>query len=411
MERPAKTVEHYAIPLIGRIVEECPDRVAGSESERRAHEILRREFEEVGLETEFHHFRFNRSLYASFALHFGLATLAGLLYVQLPAAALAVALTVGLSYLGDSTRRFYLLRRLLPFHRSRNLLGRLPADGEPRLRIALVAHADAAYTGEIFEPDTLRASQSLPDGPFDLAEKPLRLATLSVFALAALCTATILAGPSVWLTAGVGLATIPPLLVALANLEVVLRDEIVPGANDNLTGCAGAVMLADRLAEAKPDDVELVFVATGAEETGGGGARALARDRVGSGDWGAEETVVVGLDGLTNGALHYFREAEVFTTPIPSFLVETIEEIRADDEAHREIDLHEIPAGSTDVLPFRSLGVPGVCLGCVDPEFGAPRHYHHPSDTLDNLDPEQFERSVDFADRFVRRLMARREPE
>ena len=404
MERPAKTAEHDAVPLIGRIVDECPDRVAGSDSERQAQEILREEFDEVGLETEFHRFRFNRSIYANFALHFGLATLASLLYVQTPTLALAAALLAGVSFLGDSTRRFFLLRRLFPFRQSQNLLGRLPADGEPRLRIAVVGHADAAYTGRIFEPEVVRGNQSMPDLPFDLGSKPLRLATVSVFVLATLILATIAVGPSVWLSVGVGVATIPPLITTVANLEVVLRDDIVPGANDNLTGCVGAIMLADRLADAKPDEVELVFVATGSEEAGAGGAKALARDKVQSGEWSRESTVIIGLDGLSNGELRYFRESEVVTTPIPAFLTDAIDAVRERDEAFEEVGLHELPAGSTDVLPFRAVGFPGVCLGCIDPEFGAPRHYHHPTDTPENLAPDQIDHSVDFAEQFIREL-------
>lgn len=407
MQNTRKTGEQYAIPLIERIVEESPERLAGSRSERRAQQILREEFEAVGLETDFHRFRFNRSIYANFALHFGLAVLGSLLYVQVPAAALGLFLLVGISYLGDSTRRFYLLRRLFPFYESQNLIGRLPADGAPDLRIAVLAHADAAYTGEIFEPDRLRASQNIPDVPFDLGTKPIRLATVSVFALAALSACTVFAGPSVGFSIGIGVATLPPLLVALANLEVVARSEIVPGANDNLTGCAGAAMLAERLADDKPAGVELVFVATGAEETGGGGAQALARDKLASDDWSPDETVVVGIDGLSNGELRYFREAEVVTTPIPKFLLDAIEDVRRRDEQFREIGVHEIPAGSTDVLAFRACGFPGVCLGCVDPEFGAPRHYHHPSDTPDHLDPDQIDRSVDFAEAYIRELIDR----
>lgn len=400
--------ETRAIPLIERIVDACPNRLPGSRSERRAQRMLRREFASLDLQTGFHRFRFNRSIYANFALHFGLAAIGSVLFVQSPLAALAVHALVVISYLGDTSRRFYLLRRLFPFHQSQNLVARRPAENPPRLHIVLVAHADAAYTGEIFEPERLRTASRMPPLPFDLARKPIRLAVASVLALGAIDCTAFWWGASPWLWIGLVLATLPPLLVAFANLEVVARNEVVPGANDNLTGCAGLVLLAERLERHRPEDVELTFVATGAEEAGGGGGRALAREKLACGDWRPDNTVVIGVDGLSNGRLRYFREAEVFRTPIPTFLLDVLEDTKAEDERFAELERHDIHAGSTDVLAFRAAGFPGVCLGCVDPEFGAPRHYHHPSDTPENLDSDQFARSLDFTERFVRRLMNRR---
>jgi hypothetical protein len=50
------------------------------------------------------------------------------------------------------------------------------------------------------------------------------------------------------------------------------------------------------------------------------------------------------------------------------------------------------------------MGWPGIALVCIDPDIGAPRHYHHPTDTPDNLDMTQFVLSVDYIEAVVRRL-------
>ncbi|MDP6943298.1 MAG: hypothetical protein QF464_04040, partial [Myxococcota bacterium] len=130
----------WALDLITRIVDECPRRVMGSESERHAHDLLAAALEERGVTSRFHTFRWNRSLYANMALHFSLACVATALFFVSAPAALALHTLVAVSYFLDSTRRAYLLRRLFPQHPSRNLLATLPAQGELRRRVVLVSH-------------------------------------------------------------------------------------------------------------------------------------------------------------------------------------------------------------------------------------------------------------------------------
>jgi len=397
----------FADKLIRRIVDECPRRVAGSKSERHAHDLLRAEYERLGLPVEYHHFSWNISLYATIALHFGLATLGTLLFFLVhPVLALPLHLLAATSYLGDSTRRFLLLRRLFKFVPSQNLIARAPAEGTPRLRIALVAHIDAAFTGTVFHPTLIRhGTKEPPIAALGFLRKSVLIATAAVFLFAAVDLAAWL-WPAGWQAAAGAILGIPPLIAFLFNAEVVLRNHVVPGANDNLTGCAGGVVLAERLKDDKPADVELVFIATGAEEAGTGGAYSLASDMSG-GAWARENTVVLGIDSLSNGELRYMQDGEVVAMSIAPWLVELIEGVRATDPRFAQVRDFVIPSGATDCMPFLARGYDGVCLGCVDPSIGAPRHYHRPSDTPDNLDLEQLALSIDFVEAVVRALMAR----
>lgn len=385
-----------ATDLVARIVAECPRRVCGNDGERRAQEILADAFAAAGAATSYHAFRWNTHLYAVLALHFGLAVLGSCLSPFFPAAALALHALAALSYWGDSTRRFYLLRRLLPTRASRNLLATLPAAGEPRLRIALVAHADAAYTGLMFDPRVVAHATRSPG----FLKRGLLVATLATALLAVLDAAL----PFLPLLPAVGVLTLPPLIAFLLSAEVIVRNRVVPGANDNLTGCAGAVILAERLRATKPADVEFVFVATGAEEAGTGGAYCLARDC----GWPREDTVVLGIDGLSNGELRWFVEAEMGRRPVPEWLERAIRDAAEGDPRFAPVSRYEIPTGSTDALPFRARGYDAVTIGCIDPAIGAPRHYHLPSDTPENLDAAQLEASIDFVERVVGRVTAAR---
>lgn len=69
---------------------------------------------------------------------------------------------------------------------------------------------------------------------------------------------------------------------------------------------------------------------------------------------------------------------------------------------------YEIPSGATDAWPFLVLGFESMGITCIDPELGAPRHYHLPTDTADNLDAAAFERTFVFTEAFLRRLAADR---
>jgi len=48
-----------------------------------------------------------------------------------------------------------------------------------------------------------------------------------------------------------------------------------------------------------------------------------------------------------------------------------------------------------------------MTFGCVDPDIGAPRNYHRPSDSVANLDLEQLERSLGQIEAYLRALIAR----
>jgi hypothetical protein len=389
----------WAKSFITSVVDACPRRMATSEDERRAHAMIRSEMAALGLSTETHAFEFNASLYANLALHFGLGTLGSLAAGRAPALGLALhALSAG-SYALDSSRRAFVLRRLFPFRASQNVLGTMPARGEPRLRIVFLAHADAAFTGLVFRPTFTRLAKP---GPL---YKSLRIATGALAGLAAVDIAQLVFGRTRALSVLRGALTVPPLLAALLNIDVVLRDQIVPGAMDDLSGVAGMLLLARRLRATKPDDVELVFVATGCEEAGMGGAQALARDY--RDRWDPAKTVVLGLDGFANGELRWFTEGEIFPVKLAPWLSETIGGVAASDPRFAEVRAFEIPVGATDAAPFATGGFPAVTLGCVDPGHGTPRHYHLPTDTPENLEADKIPMCVDFAERVVAAVVAR----
>ncbi len=402
-------VQDRWIPLITRIVEACPRRVAGSRSEQEAQEILRAEYTRLGMTSQLLPFEWNESLYAVLALHFGLAVLGtALLLLGAPWLALIAHALAAVSYVADSHRRAHLLRRWFEPIGSQNLVATRPAPaGPPRLRLVLVSHADAAFTGWVFHPTLIRlSSRPIPIPGLGGLRKGLRV-VVGATALLALIDALAIVGldAPAWLILPL---SVPPALAFVLNLQVVLRDEVVPGANDNLSGCVGAIHLAERLLPDLPDDVELVCVSTGAEEAGTGGADRLARQMADR--WGAAETVVIGLDGLSNGRPYWFCEGEILNAPPPAWLTTLCARVASGDARFAGIEAFELPVGATDSLPFLVRGYDAMTLGTVDPEIGAPRGYHRPADSPDALDADEFALSLAYAEAVLRAVIDTRAP-
>jgi Zn-dependent M28 family amino/carboxypeptidase len=265
-----------------------------------------------------------------------------------------------------------------------------------------LAHVDAAYTGIMFNPAIAKRVASKPGSPL---YKSLRVVTGATAALAAVDLLQLFFGKSWPLRIARFGLTIPAAIAFFANLDVVLRNHTVPGAMDDLSGVAGILLLARRLRARELEDVEVVFVGTGCEESGLGGAQRLFEKM--SADWDRERTVVIGLDGLANGELRYFLEGEIFPVKLQPWLESTLQGV-ASDPRFAELKGFDIPVGATDALPFATAGYPAVTLGCVDPQRGMPREYHLPSDTPENLEVEKIPFCVDVAERLFDAVIARR---
>jgi hypothetical protein len=398
----------YARDLMTRIVNECPRRQPTSPDERRAHEILGAEFQKVGLALSEHAFTFNDNLYANLALHFGLGTLGTVVSQVAPAAGFLMHLAAGGSYYLESTRKAYLLRRLFPWKPSRNVLGTLPATGEPELRVVILSHVDAAFTGWLFDPKFIKAFAGKPPLGIDYLTRSLAMATHAQFALAGIDLLKMVTGPLSWPLRPLEWAlTAPSLIAFLVNLQVVLKNEIVPGAADNLTACVAQPLLARRLAAKKPANVEIVFAAMGCEEASLGGGDAMARDF--EGRWDPKKTVILGLDTLSNGDLRFLEwEGEVRRLHAPEWLCEVARGVAASEPRFAEVTGFAVPVGGSDVAAFLAHGWDGLCLTCIDPTIGAPRHYHWPTDTPENVDYDKFMLSLDFAEDMVDAIIAKR---
>jgi hypothetical protein len=269
------------------------------------------------------------------------------------------------------------LRRLIRRRRSTvNVVARA-GDAEAIETLVVIAHHDAPQTGMLFDQTLLRrawernperqahAKRSLPQWWIGLAAPIGALAT-------------VLSGRRTPARAGLALGTLGTALVA-----DVWRNATVPGANDNLSGVAALVALAEMLAAEPAAGLRVLLVSCGAEETLQDGIRAFVASHGARLD--PEHTTFVNVD--TIGSPHLIMLEGEGPIWMEHYAGPWLRDLVADTAERLEIPLERgfLARSSTDsVIPSRA-GYPTATLVSLT-DWRSPANYHLPSDVPENLD-------------------------
>ncbi|MDR1805991.1 MAG: Zn-dependent exopeptidase M28 [Clostridium sp.] len=169
---------------------------------------------------------------------------------------------------------------------------------------------------------------------------------------------------------------------------------IVQGANDNLTGCYGAISVLKFLSDNKIrfKNTEVVVVTTGGEESGLRGAKAYCEAH--KEEDLAIDTVFIGLETLRDydHMAIYDRDmtGTVANSPIACAIVKKGSEL-----AGLDLEYESVFFGSSDAAAVSQAGIHATTLASMDP---APaRYYHTRLDTWDNLDFRTLEKGIEVA--------------
>ena len=249
--------------------------------------------------------------------------------------------------------------------------------GSPRDTLVVLAHHDAPQTGIMFD-------QTLQRRAYALAPRLLERMKTSppqwwVGLAGPLCT---IAGA---LTRRRGLAWAGLAIGALGSALVadVWRSQTVPGANDNLSGAAALVALAELLRERPTPGLRVLLVSCGAEETLQDGVRAfLARHR---GELTPGRTCFVNLDTVGSPHLAMVEgEGPVWMEEYPG---PWLRDRLAGHAGELGVPLERgfrARASTDSVIPGRA-GYPIATLVSLT-DWRSLANYHLPSDIPANLD-------------------------
>lgn len=326
----------------------------------------------------------------------GLLGVAGALLV-LRGRSLAGSLVVGLGVAGiidEAQNGPRLARRAL--RRRRRTVNVIAAVGEETARrtVVVLAHHDAPQTGLLFDQRLQKRLYELDPERVGAAKKPLPQWWIG------------LAGP-LWTLAGAATGrrrlALGGVLIGAAGAALVAdvwRSPTVAGANDNLSGVAALVALAELLREEPREGIRVLLVSCGAEETLQDGIRAfLARHRH---ELDPQRTAFVNLD--TVGSPHLVMLEAEGPIWMEEYSGAWLRDLVAESAEYLEIPLERgfrARASTDSIIPSRA-GYPTATLLSIT-DWRSPANYHLPSDVPENLDY----RTVAEAVRLVHELIGR----
>ncbi|MBO5934028.1 MAG: M20/M25/M40 family metallo-hydrolase [Clostridia bacterium] len=170
---------------------------------------------------------------------------------------------------------------------------------------------------------------------------------------------------------------------------------LVPGANDNLTGTLAAATALKMLDEAGISfkNTEVVAMITDGEEAGLRGAKQFAKDHYKEYVESGVETAVLCVDTLTDlEYLNVYSRDMTGTVKHDQDFCNLVMDA-AIEAGHTDLEFANVFFGSSDAAAFTQAGITATCLAAMDP---APAdYYHNRRDSYDRLVPEAIEASYD----------------
>jgi hypothetical protein len=362
------------------------ERGAGTDAERRAAKHLRERLDDLGREAEIEPtwIRPNWPLaYTGYAL-FGVV--ASIVATAAPTAGAVVAGVVLIAMLADLSGRLHTGRRLTGRRGSQNVLSR--EDNDRAGTLVLVAHYDAARTGFAFGAFA-RIGRRV--GAF----RPLLLALVLVFVAAVLRAAGIEGvGTNIVQFAGTVM-----LILALPLLVDIGLSGVVPGANDNASGVATVLRLADRYG-GDLEHFDVWVLLTGGEEALGEGMREWMRHHRRKFD--SASTIFLNVDTVGGGTIRYARREGPLLGAKPHPRLRALCEQLADEDADdgrygaRPVAIRAV----NDAVAARRAGFPALTVTCRDDGDDAPDLHRH-SDTPERIEDVALERAFGFCSELI----------
>jgi hypothetical protein len=377
-------------------------RRAGTDAERRAANWLAERLREGGRRAQVEATYVHPQYGLVHALHCALGFAGSLVAIVQPAVGFGLVLLAAVSMYLDLNGRFYLLRRLFFRRASQNVVARGKRPKAPA-RLFICAHYDSARTGALFQPKRVaRASRLAARLPLPIA--PFRILFWSLAVLLPIL-GTRMAGIDSNLISLLQLFPTLILLVGVFMLGDIELSEVVPGANDNASGVATTLALAEELDSDQPENLDVWVVLTGAEECQTEGMRSFIRSHRKSLD--GEATYFIVIDAVGAGGVRYdVGEGLAVTYDMDRRLVQLCEAIAA---AEREGDdrfaAQPLRSGfATDALPARLAKFRAIAITCLNDGSILPAHYRRPEDVPKRIDQRALNRAHDFTLELIRAL-------
>jgi hypothetical protein len=388
--------------LRARLDELCAfERESASEGELRAAEWLAGALRDVGVrdvrveeEPEA-----NGTFWWPIGLLAGAGAVAGLLARRggpgarlLAAATGAAAAALIADEMPPGRRRF---RRVLPQRSCHHVLGELgPPDAERT--VVVMAHHDAAHTAFFFNPAITETVGEAAPWVFEQNDTspplmwPLVGAPALVAAGAALGSRR-LTSLGTFLSAG-----------GAAFMAHIGAGQVVPGANDNGTGCVAQLAIARTLSENPPENTRVLFLSTSEEALCEGMGLFMERH---SADLPVDRTFFLCLD--TIGSPHLLALRGEGMLRLREYPAESLDLV---DSTAEELGIDLFPnlrlRNATDGIFPLAAGYQCVSIASCN-QWKNPSNYHWKTDLPENVDYGTVSEAIRLSEAVIRKLDAR----
>jgi Peptidase family M28 len=383
-----------------RLTELCSfERASASEGERQAAEWLAAELESAGardvrIEEEP---GANGTFWWPIGLLAGAGALAGIAATRggrgsrtLAALAGAAASALIADEMPPRRRRF---RRILPKRTCHQVLAAMGPE-DARRTIVIHAHHDSAHTAFFYRPAITEAIGERFPWVFETNDTspPLMWPTVGGPALVA---AGALAGSRAVTTLGTLVSA-----GTAAFMAHIGSGEVVPGANDNGTGCIALLALARALAERPPEGTRVLFLSTSEEALCEG--MGLFMDRHGA-ELPVDRTFFLSIDTVGSPHLLALRgEGMLAMREYPPQALELIDSTA--DELGIEMPYRNLRLrNATDGIFPLAAGYQCASLASCN-RWKNPSNYHWRTDTPERVDYSTLSDAIRLSEAMIRRL-------
>jgi Peptidase family M28 len=376
-------------------------RLAGTDAERRAANRLAERLRARGRKVEVEPTYVHPQIGLVYALHCGVGFAGSLVAAAIPALGFALVLLAATSMYLDMNARFYLLRRVFFRRVSQNVVARGNRPKTPA-RLLITAHLDAARTGAAFSPERMRLLGRIANRlPF--AFSPARVLFWSLALLVPLVGVRLAGVDSNAISIPQLLPTLVLLVGVFAFVDIELSD-VVPGANDNASGVAAAISLADELRAKRPRNLEVWVVLTGGEECLMQGMRAFVRGH--RKQLADRPTYFLNLDSVGGGRVRYTSsEGLAISFEMGKRMNELCQAIAEAGRSKNGDRPEPLAWGcASDAVPIRLARFEATTITTLPEGAIVGANHHLAADRPDAVDPKAVDRAHAFALELARQL-------
>ena len=373
-------------------------RWGGSDAERRAARYLEQQLGELGREARSEPTRVRPNFPVTHVIHALLAIAGSVVSVEVPLVGAALVLLAAVSTFGDLTGTFQLVRRLTAGRASQNVVSEESSDRPGTL--VLVAHYDAGRTGAVHGPRVTERRAVLGK----LIRRPIggwSIFFWSLIGVMVCCLLRVIGLEPMLLTVIQFLFTVV-LISSVPLLADIALSGAVPGANDNASGVATVLRLAERYGgDLDHFDVWVVF--TGAQESFMLGMKAFLKAH--RHELPRERTIFLNVDQVGHGTVRWAaKDGLIFGQRFHPTLLRLCEQIAEEDEEEDRYGARSfVSRSASDAHAARSAGYPSISISTLNALDYAP-HHHLPGDVPERIDEEALERAFRFCSELIELL-------